>query len=146
MSGLPARASRQHTIAPPKPSELTFGNTWVPVAVHSATPLVIGADSHTSTHGAFGCLAFGAGASEVTHVLATQQIWQRQPATLRITVAQTVIDPAGQVHRFEIHPVRKKCLLEGLDDIARTGQYLREFEGFEAAYRDERPWLYADGR
>ena len=48
--------------------------------------LIVGADSHTSTHGAFGCLAFGAGASEVMHVMATQQLWQRKPATLRITV------------------------------------------------------------
>ena len=48
--------------------------------------LIVGADSHTSTHGAFGCLAFGAGASEVMHVMATQQLWQRQPATPRITV------------------------------------------------------------
>ena len=48
--------------------------------------LIVGADSHTSTHGAFGTLAFGAGASEVMHVMATQQLWQRKPATLRISV------------------------------------------------------------
>jgi 3-isopropylmalate/(R)-2-methylmalate dehydratase small subunit len=56
--------------------------------------------------------------------------------------AQTVTDPQGRVHRFDIHPVRKKCLLEGLDDIARTAQYAGAFEAFEAAYRKERPWLY----
>jgi 3-isopropylmalate/(R)-2-methylmalate dehydratase large subunit len=49
--------------------------------------VIVGADSHTSTHGAVGSLAFGAGATEVMHVLATQQLWQRKPATLRITVA-----------------------------------------------------------
>jgi 3-isopropylmalate/(R)-2-methylmalate dehydratase large subunit len=43
-------------------------------------------DSHTSTHGAFGALAFGIGASEVSHVLATQTLWQRRPKTMRITV------------------------------------------------------------
>ncbi|MEQ9331604.1 3-isopropylmalate dehydratase large subunit [Thalassobaculum sp.] len=43
-------------------------------------------DSHTSTHGAFGALAFGIGASEVAHVLATQALWQKRPRTLRITV------------------------------------------------------------
>ena len=43
-------------------------------------------DSHTSTHGAFGALAFGIGASEVSHVLATQTLWQKRPRTLRITV------------------------------------------------------------
>jgi len=48
--------------------------------------LICGADSHTSTHGAFGCLAFGIGASELNHVLATQLIWQRKPKTLRIRV------------------------------------------------------------
>jgi 3-isopropylmalate/(R)-2-methylmalate dehydratase large subunit len=48
--------------------------------------LIAGADSHTSTHGAFGALAFGAGASEVKHVMATQRTWQRKPATLRVTV------------------------------------------------------------
>ena len=43
-------------------------------------------DSHTSTHGALGALAFGIGASEVAHVLATQTLWQRKPKTMRITV------------------------------------------------------------
>ena len=43
-------------------------------------------DSHTSTHGALGCISFGIGASEVAHVLATQAIWQRRPKTMRITV------------------------------------------------------------
>ena len=43
-------------------------------------------DSHTSTHGAFGALAFGIGATEVAHVLATQTIWQRKPRAMRITV------------------------------------------------------------
>ena len=43
-------------------------------------------DSHTSTHGALGALAFGIGATEVSHVLATQTIWQRRPLAMRITV------------------------------------------------------------
>ncbi|MEM9699948.1 MAG: 3-isopropylmalate dehydratase large subunit [Pseudomonadota bacterium] len=43
-------------------------------------------DSHTSTHGAFGALAFGIGATEVAHVLATQTIWQKKPKSMRITV------------------------------------------------------------
>ncbi len=41
--------------------------------------LICGADSHTSTHGAFGCIAFGIGASDMTHVMATQATWQRKP-------------------------------------------------------------------
>jgi len=48
--------------------------------------LIVGADSHTSTHGAFGCLAFGVGASEMMHVMATQTIWQRKPKTMRVRV------------------------------------------------------------
>jgi len=48
--------------------------------------IICGADSHTSTHGAFGCLAFGIGASEMMHVMATQTIWQRVPQTMRIAV------------------------------------------------------------
>ena len=48
--------------------------------------MMVGADSHTSTHGAFGTIAMGIGASETTHVLATQTLWQRRPETFRITV------------------------------------------------------------
>jgi 3-isopropylmalate/(R)-2-methylmalate dehydratase large subunit len=48
--------------------------------------VLVGADSHTSTHGAFGNLSFGIGASETAHVLATQTIWQRRPGTLRIAI------------------------------------------------------------
>src|SRR3954469_16874322 len=43
-------------------------------------------DSHTSTHGALGALAFGIGASEVAHVLATQALWQAKSRTFRVTV------------------------------------------------------------
>jgi 3-isopropylmalate/(R)-2-methylmalate dehydratase large subunit len=43
-------------------------------------------DSHTSTHGALGALAFGIGASEVAHVLATQALWQAKSNTMRVTV------------------------------------------------------------
>ena len=45
---------------------------------------VVCGDSHTSTHGAFGALAFGIGTSEVEHVLATQTLPQRPPRTMRI--------------------------------------------------------------
>jgi len=46
---------------------------------------IVCGDSHTSTHGAFGALAFGIGTSEVEHVLATQTLPQRKPHSLRIT-------------------------------------------------------------
>jgi 3-isopropylmalate/(R)-2-methylmalate dehydratase large subunit len=45
---------------------------------------IVCGDSHTSTHGAFGALAFGIGTSEVEHVLATQTMQQRKPKSLRI--------------------------------------------------------------
>jgi 3-isopropylmalate/(R)-2-methylmalate dehydratase large subunit len=47
---------------------------------------IVCGDSHTSTHGAFGALAFGIGTSEVEHVLATQTLPQRRPATMAVTV------------------------------------------------------------
>jgi 3-isopropylmalate/(R)-2-methylmalate dehydratase large subunit len=45
---------------------------------------IVCGDSHTSTHGAFGALAFGVGTSEVEHVLATQTLPQRRPRTMRV--------------------------------------------------------------
>jgi 3-isopropylmalate/(R)-2-methylmalate dehydratase large subunit len=47
---------------------------------------IVCGDSHTSTHGAFGAIAFGIGTSEVEHVLATQTIWQERPKTLNVHV------------------------------------------------------------
>lgn len=73
-----------------------------------------------------------------------RQLHAQPGARLAVDLAQqTVTDPAGKVYRFDIHPMRKKCLLEGLDDIARTQQYLERFEIFEDAYRKDYPWLYA---
>jgi 3-isopropylmalate/(R)-2-methylmalate dehydratase large subunit len=48
---------------------------------------IVCGDSHTSTHGAFGALAFGIGTSEVEHVLATQCLVQNKPMTMRINYA-----------------------------------------------------------
>src|SRR5690606_673797 len=47
---------------------------------------IVCGDSHTSTHGAFGALAFGIGTSEVEHVLATQTLPQAKPQSMAITV------------------------------------------------------------
>ncbi len=47
---------------------------------------IVCGDSHTSTHGAYGAIAFGIGASDVAHVLATQTLWQRRPRTLQVRV------------------------------------------------------------
>jgi 3-isopropylmalate/(R)-2-methylmalate dehydratase large subunit len=78
-----------------------FGVPYIPLTdVHQGIVHVIGpelgaslpgmtivcGDSHTSTHGALGALAFGIGTSEVEHVLATQTLVQSKPKTMRITV------------------------------------------------------------
>jgi 3-isopropylmalate/(R)-2-methylmalate dehydratase large subunit len=48
--------------------------------------LILCSDSHTSTHGALGAFAFGIGASEAAHVLATQTLWQAPPKAMRVRV------------------------------------------------------------
>ena len=73
--------------------------------------VIVCGDSHTSTHGAFGALAFGIGASEVAHVLATQALWQRRPKTLRITVD-------GTLHR---HVAAKDVILAIIARIGAAG-------------------------
>ncbi len=52
--------------------------------------VIVCGDSHTSTHGAFGAIAFGIGATDVSHVLATQTIWQKRPKSMRISVEGTL--------------------------------------------------------
>ena len=47
---------------------------------------IVCGDSHTSTHGAFGALAFGIGTSEVEHVLATQTLPQQRPRSMAVTI------------------------------------------------------------
>lgn len=71
-----------------------------------------------------------------------RQLQDQPGAKLSIDLAaQTVTDLDGKTHRFDIHEVRKRCLLEGLDDISRTQQYAQQIEGFEAGYYRERAWL-----
>ncbi len=53
---------------------------------------IVCGDSHTSTHGAFGALAFGIGTSEVEHVLATQTLMQAKPKTMAVTVNGSLPD------------------------------------------------------
>jgi len=55
--------------------------------------VIVCGDSHTSTHGAFGAIAFGIGTSEVEHVLATQTLPQQRPGTMAVTVDGEL--PAG---------------------------------------------------
>ena len=53
---------------------------------------IVCGDSHTSTHGAFGALAFGIGTSEVEHVLATQTLHQQRPGTMAVNVEGALPD------------------------------------------------------
>ncbi|HEX6486025.1 MAG TPA: 3-isopropylmalate dehydratase large subunit [Nocardioidaceae bacterium] len=53
---------------------------------------IVCGDSHTSTHGAFGAIAFGIGTSEVEHVLATQTLMQARPRTMAVTVNGSLPD------------------------------------------------------
>jgi len=61
--------------------------------------VIVCGDSHTATHGAMGALAFGIGASEVSHVLATQTLWQKKPKSMRVTVDGTL---APGVHAKDV--------------------------------------------
>ena len=56
---------------------------------------IVCGDSHTSTHGAFGALAFGIGTSEVEHVLATQTLVQKRPKTMRINYTGQLPEGVG---------------------------------------------------
>ncbi|CAH1651107.1 3-isopropylmalate dehydratase subunit LeuC [Hyphomicrobiales bacterium] len=51
---------------------------------------VVCGDSHTATHGALGALAFGVGASQIAHVMATQTLWQKKPRQMRVNVSGTL--------------------------------------------------------
>ena len=70
--------------------------------------VIVCGDSHTSTHGALGAIAFGIGTSDVEHVLATQTISRPRPKTMAITIEGRVADD-----------VSAKDLILGI--IARVG-------------------------
>ena len=55
--------------------------------------------------------------------------------------SQEIRRPNGSIIKFEIDPFRKKCLLEGLDDIAITLEQSKKIEDFELKMESERPWL-----
>ena len=63
-------------------------------------------DSHTSTHGAFGALAFGVGATEVAHILVTQTVWQARPRAMRITV-DGALGPGVTAKDLALHWIAK---------------------------------------
>ncbi len=82
---------------------------------------IVCGDSHTSTHGAFGALAFGIGTSEVEHVLASQTLIQKPAKNMRITVE-------GQLHE---HVSAKDVILAIIGKIGTAGGtgHVIEFAG-----------------
>ena len=75
-----------------------------------------------------------------------QSIWRALEVanSARIEVdldAQTVHLPDGTTHGFEIDPFKKRCLLEGLDDIDLTLQHVDTIDAHERAARGARPWI-----
>jgi len=87
---------------------------------------VVCGDSHTSTHGAFGALAFGIGTSEVEHVLATQCISQRKPRSMRISASGAL--PKGSCAKdLILHIIAKLgtdggtgCVIEYAGEVIRS--------------------------
>ncbi len=88
-----------------------------------------------------GLLPVALGEDEAADIRCALREHPGDPLTVDL-YAQTVTDPSGRQYRFAIPPVRRKCLLEGLDDIARTEQYRARIEAFEAEYQNQRRWLY----
>ena len=72
---------------------------------------IVCGDSHTSTHGAFGALAFGIGTTEVGHVLATQCLLQRKPKTLAVNVEGAL--PAGVTAKDLVLAIIRKLGVSG---------------------------------
>ena len=72
---------------------------------------IVCGDSHTSTHGAFGALAFGIGTSEVEHVLATQCVSQTKPRSMRINVTGSL--PHGTTSKDLILDIIRRLGTDG---------------------------------
>jgi 3-isopropylmalate/(R)-2-methylmalate dehydratase large subunit len=87
---------------------------------------IVCGDSHTSTHGAFGALAFGIGTSEVEHVLATQCVSQKKPRTMRISVSGSL--PEGTTSKDLILDIIRRLGTDGGTGyvIEYAGQAVRE--------------------
>ena len=123
---------------------------------------IVCGDSHTSTHGAFGALAFGIGTSEVEHVLATQCLWQATPKTLEIRTVGAL--PRGVTAKDLILSIIGKIGVDGATGCVMeyTGEAIRalSMEGrmtvcnmsIEAGARaglvapDEKTFAYLKGR
>ncbi|HEX2825112.1 MAG TPA: 3-isopropylmalate dehydratase small subunit [Burkholderiales bacterium] len=71
-----------------------------------------------------------------------KQLHDKPGAEITIDLpGQTVTDPAGGQHRFEIEPARKERMLEGMDDIAATQKLAGQRDALERKLEAETPWL-----
>ncbi len=55
---------------------------------------------------------------------------------------EQILSPSGKIMRFEVDNFRKKCLLEGLDEISLTLKHAEEIKAFEEKRRVAEPWLF----
>src|SRR5262245_47317125 len=88
---------------------------------------IVCGDSHTSTHGAFGALAFGIGTSEVEHVLATQCLLQSKPKTFQIRIDGTL--PRGVTAKDVVLFIIRSIGIDGATGhvIEYAGETIRGF-------------------
>ena len=123
-------------------------------------------DSHTSTHGAFGALAFGIGTSEVEHVLVTQTLVQRKPGTFNVEFSHTlpphvsskdmvlkmigtigtaggagsVLEYSGQAVRALSMEARMTMCNMSIEAGARAGMIAPDDTTFAYIFREDRPF------
>ncbi len=60
---------------------------------------------------------------------------------IEIDLKKQEIKFGNKIEKFEIDPFKKKCLIEGLDDIALTMEKINQIDNFEKKIREDRPWL-----
>ncbi len=80
---------------------------------------------------------------EELEVLMTDASDQNNPELTIDLEAREITRPDGTKMRFQLDDFRRDCLLNGLDDIGLTLQKAEKIEAFEAAQRQQQPWLYA---
>ncbi|MBM6583237.1 3-isopropylmalate dehydratase small subunit [Microvirga sp. BT689] len=61
--------------------------------------------------------------------------------TIRIDLEKLILEAGGKTYRFHIDGLKRRCLLEGLDDIALTRTHTDEIEAFERRHFERMPWL-----
>ena len=79
---------------------------------------------------------------EIDQLLATAQAG---PLTVDLE-RQRVTDATGSGFGFAMDPFRRQCLLDGLDEIALTGELAAELDAYDARLRLQRPWIAQNGR